>query len=550
MPNGTVSPNRASMNDCIMVQNEYSDASNITFENIITNGANYQFSAHRGTDHKTKETRNLKEVSLTNCRMGEGSILGTMTSVEDFVKLTNVGINNSIYIASSWKDSEGYTHFSVTNDCIREKKLTVVTDKGVDAFTIPAYTPASVSLKEGSNITFDDYPIDMDIKVKADKYAVCYDTTFACKQIRFVNYTNNPVTIDESVLDAYVTPIEVIDKGKCGKNLTFSLTNDGVLTIEGTGEMNNYHSKCVPEWDRANIDVKEIAQEPKPYIRKVVVKEGVTSIGAQAFSKNGNLQEVVLPNTLETIGSRAFAGCNSLFAINIPDSLKSIGKDAFVNVFTVKIDEHLKTHTVESKITPATKNADGKIEDFCEQCQKVIKTTAISKIGSAKISTATYTYSGKAKQPAVSVVDSKGNAISSEFYTVSYTNNKNVGLANVRIVYKGNYSGETNLSFKILPKKTKITKATVKNGKLALRFKKVKSQITGYEIRLATNKKFTKNVKKITIRNKKATKKILKKLKPKKYYIKIRTYKIANKVKYYSAWTKYSKRVKINRIKR
>lgn len=332
--------NKASMNDCIMVQNEYSDASNITFENIVMNGANYQFSAHKGQDHSTKEVRDLKDVSLKNARMGEGSIAGAMTAIDPLVELENVGINTTLYVASVTKDTEGKTHLSVTNDSCRERKLTIVTDKETKNVTIPAYPLASVTnVKDdkAKKYTYADYPIDMDIDVQADKYVVCYDTTYGLEQIRFVNYTDAPVVIDEDILNANAGKVVVIKTGKCGKNLQYSLTNDGVLTITGTGEMFNFHSASLPNWDRVDDSDPKTAEKPLPYIRKVVIGEGVTSIGAQAFNHRGSLQEVELPSTLEVINSRAFAGCSSIIYMTLPASLKTIGKDAFINTFPLRL---------------------------------------------------------------------------------------------------------------------------------------------------------------------------------------------------------------------
>ena len=66
-----------------------------------------------------------------------------------------------------------------------------------------------------------------------------------------------------------------------------------------------------------------------------------------------------------------------------------------------------------------------------------------------------------------------------------------------------------------------------------------KSRITGCQIQVATNKKFTKNKKTVTVKGYKKTSKTIKKLKAKKkYYVQVRTYKKVGKVKYYSSWSK------------
>ena len=65
------------------------------------------------------------------------------------------------------------------------------------------------------------------------------------------------------------------------------------------------------------------------------------------------------------------------------------------------------------------------------------------------------------------------------------------------------------------------------------------SRITGYQIQLATNKKFTKNKKTVIVKGYKKVSKKVKKLKAKKkYYVKICTYKTVSGKKYYSPWSK------------
>lgn len=85
--------------------------------------------------------------------------------------------------------------------------------------------------------------------------------------------------------------------------------------------------------------------------------------------------------------------------------------------------------------------------------------------------------------------------------------------------------------------KTKITKTKGAKKKLTVNWKKI-SKATGYQIQVATDKKFTKNKKSVTITKNKTISKTIKKLKSKKkYYIRVRTYrKVAGK-KVYSSWS-------------
>ena len=68
---------------------------------------------------------------------------------------------------------------------------------------------------------------------------------------------------------------------------------------------------------------------------------------------------------------------------------------------------------------------------------------------------------------------------------------------------------------------------------------KKKSNITGYQIQYSTNSKFKKGNKSIKIKSAKTVSKKITKLKvAKKYYVRVRTYKIVNKKTYYSSWSK------------
>lgn len=317
--------NKAGMNNCIYVQIEYSDASNITFEHIITNGAGYQFSAHQCKCPDPAGWK-LEGVSLNECRFGEGSIYGALTAVEPQVELNNISLYDSLYIGSCWKSDDQLTHFSVTNDTNRAKKLVIITDKETKLFEIPAYPLASTTNQTSNILTYANYPIDIDIAVDADNYAVCYDVTGdEPKQIRFVNYTEDSISIDTSVLSNYITPSEVVKSGTCGKQLTYTLTNDGILTISGEGAMTNYHSALLPPWY-------------DDYVRKIILEDGVTTVGTQAFRKKATVCEVVFPSTLERIENNAFGGCSSLLYTTLPASLKQIHPDAFLNCFGLKIN--------------------------------------------------------------------------------------------------------------------------------------------------------------------------------------------------------------------
>ncbi len=85
---------------------------------------------------------------------------------------------------------------------------------------------------------------------------------------------------------------------------------------------------------------------------------------------------------------------------------------------------------------------------------------------------------------------------------------------------------------------TTITSVKAQSKAFTVKWKK-KSGITGYQIQYSTNSKFKKGNKSIKIKNAKTVSKKITKLKvAKKYYVRIRTYKIVKKKKSYSSWSK------------
>ena len=121
-------------------------------------------------------------------------------------------------------------------------------------------------------------------------------------------------------------------------------------------------------------------------------------------------------------------------------------------------------------------------------------------------------------------------------YTVSYSNNKKIGTATVKIAGKGSYTGTITKTFKINPAKQEIQKLTAKSKAFFVDWAQ-KGSATGYEIQYATNSKFTR-AKKVTITNNKTDTKTISKLSgKKKYYVRVRSYTTVKGTKYYGAWS-------------
>ena len=181
-------------------------------------------------------------------------------------------------------------------------------------------------------------------------------------------------------------------------------------------------------------------------------------------------------------------------------------------------------------------NRNGKVYYGAWSDVKSIKTANndITKASVSGISTKAFT--GKAITQNVTV--KVGNTVlkNGTDYTVSYSNNKKVGKATVKITGKGKYGGVITKTFKINPAKQKIQKLTAKSKAFFVDWAQ-KGSATGYEIQYATNSKFT-SAKKVTITNNKTDKTTVSKLSgKKKYYVRVRSYTTVKGTKYYGAWS-------------
>ena len=202
-------------------------------------------------------------------------------------------------------------------------------------------------------------------------------------------------------------------------------------------------------------------------------------------------------------------------------------------------------HTTKQTVTKATPTANGKIVNYCSVCKKTLSTTVIPKASSIKLKATSLTYNGKVRTPKVIVNDRTGKTlVKNTDYTVSYAKGrKYVGKYAVKITFKGKYSGTKTLYFTIKPKATSISSLKAGSKKFTVKWKKQATQTTGYQVQVATNKKFKKNKKTVTIKKQKTTKTTVKKLKAKKkYYVRVCTYKTVKingkSIRIYSGWSK------------
>lgn len=137
----------------------------------------------------------------------------------------------------------------------------------------------------------------------------------------------------------------VLYAGTCGENATWVITDDGVMTISGTGTV------TAPM-------TKQEASHRMSGISTLVVEEGITEIGDEAFGMNYQFTTVRFPDSLKTIGreafmnmtslcriefgsgltaikGNAFAECRNLKEMELPERLQEIGHSAFIDCFSL-----------------------------------------------------------------------------------------------------------------------------------------------------------------------------------------------------------------------
>ena len=181
------------------------------------------------------------------------------------------------------------------------------------------------------------------------------DTTLSAGQIGLLEesvYTvfdsqNQPMQTVAFEADSVTPPSEpevtepeivIVAEGTCGDELTWVFTSDGVFTISGQGAMTDYSNGNTPWWDFQRQIQSVVIEEGVTSIgndaflygefASVTIPSSVTHIGNGAFSFNPNLTTVLLSNGLLSIGDSAFHGVGFTRVI-LPDTLVSIGSSAF-----------------------------------------------------------------------------------------------------------------------------------------------------------------------------------------------------------------------------
>ncbi len=278
----------------------------------------------------------------------------------------------------------------------------------------------------------------------------------------------------------------------------------------------------------------------------------VTALGKNVFSENGKIKSVVIPEGYTEIGMNAFSTCLNLKTLQLPSTLKR----AFLYSLP---DINSKTAVTFNGTMAQLEEVDAETSGLFERAVKCSdgtfrhpKSLSFAKV---TLSKKLFTYNGSVQKPAITVTLPDGTVLTEDedyecvIESDNYQTPKNVDDYYVYVYGLGNYFSDTGAGFTIRPQATALKPLTPKSKSFTARWTKKTTQVTGYQLQYATNKSFTKGRKTITIKGNKNISKTVKKLKGRKiFYVRIRTYKYISSGEYriYSAWSSV-RRVKTKR---
>ena len=338
----------------------------------------------------------IGEYAFNNCEMISIEIPGSITSIgkDAFIYCNNLA---SIHVAL---DNTNYC--SEDNILFNKDKTTIIQFPcGIQgAYTIPNSVTRIDNIACGAGLEALEIPsfvkniISVDFRLCANLTSVINHAetpqTINAYAFKSVNLSSCALYVPAESVDAYkaadvwkefgnILAIEdepapcIIASGTCGAegdNLTWTLSCDSVLTISGTGEMEDYQGPSYCPWYNVRESIKSLVINEScsrlgnyafyhcinltnatisnsvvsmgysvfsgcENLISINLPENITSIEHGVFASCTNLPSIIIPNNVTTIETFAFAHCHNLRSVDIPSSVKNIGSSAFINCFTL-----------------------------------------------------------------------------------------------------------------------------------------------------------------------------------------------------------------------
>ena len=207
-------------------------------------------------------------------------------------------------------------------------------DQGYPALTWPAVPDAA--RYEVYRAASEDGNFAQLAAVTSNSYtnsAVLTDGAAYYYKVRALDSDGEAGPFSDVVSVIYTARPALVASGKCGDSASWKLDADGVLTITGAGPMADYGA--YGPWYIAHLTD----------IKKVVVQEGVTTIGDHAFANLSYVTSVTIPSSITSIGAHAFEKCRLGGAVTLPEGLTAIGDFAFSGsgMASLTLPESLRT---------------------------------------------------------------------------------------------------------------------------------------------------------------------------------------------------------------
>ena len=336
-----------------------------------------------------------------------------------------------------------------------------------------------------------------------------------------------------------------------------SVTYIGSKAFDGTAFYNT-----VKNWEDGVLYCGNHLISAKSDVTKITVKASTVSIAAGALDNCKSLEKI------NVLNPKCVINCTIPKTAVIGGAEGSTAED-FAQKNNMSIDYFEEcTHSDKVQVViAATCTEQGAVQSRCADCDKLISQTFTAPLGHTMVITTpakapTCTTSGNTQAGYCTVCGY--NEVSTVIPATGHNFGNNsanclaCGVANPNYVAPTqptpsptpstaptqpnqndtNTSNDEDVTVTSKPKSASIKKVKGAKKAISVTWKKL-SGVNGYEIQVATDKKFKKNKKTVTVKKQKTTKTTVKKLKAKKkYYVRIRTYKIVNGKKVYSSWSK------------